>query len=125
MARFGLLVLNRGKWDQVPLMTDMNYCDSMLDTSQNLNLSYGYLWWLNGKTSHMRPQSQFVFNGDLIPNAPPDMFAALGKDDQKIYIVPSQKLVVIRMGEAAGPDQLALSGFDNELWGKLQQIISY
>jgi CubicO group peptidase (beta-lactamase class C family) len=125
MAKFGLLMLNKGKWDQTALMTDSNYFNSMVNTSQNLNLSYGYLWWLNGKTSHMLPQTQIVFNGNLTPNAPADMFAALGKNDQKIYIVPSQKLVVIRMGESAGNVQLALSSFDSELWGKLKPIIGY
>jgi hypothetical protein len=51
------------------------------------------------------------------------MYAALGKDDQKIYVVPSQQLVVIRMGEAADGSNFALSGFDNELWGKLRQVM--
>lgn len=125
MARFGLLVLNKGKWDQTLIMTDMNYFNNMVNTSQNINLSYGYLWWLNGKSSHMLPQTQFVFNGNLTPNAPADMFAALGKNDQKIYVIPSQKLVVIRMGESAGNVQMALSSFDNELWGKLKEIIRY
>lgn len=125
MARFGLLMLNKGKWDQTTLMTDSNYYNSMVNTSQNLNPSYGYLWWLNGKASHMLPQTQIVFNGYLTPNAPADMFAALGKNDQKVYVIPSQKLVVIRMGESAGNVQLALSSFDNELWGKLKPIIGY
>jgi hypothetical protein len=53
------------------------------------------------------------------------MFAALGKNDQKVYVVPSQKLVVIRMGESAGNSMLAVSSFDNELWGKLKTIIGY
>lgn len=125
MARFGLLVLNRGKWDQTTIMTDSNYLNSMVNTSQSINPSYGYLWWLNGKPQHMLPQTQFVFTGFLTPNAPADMFAALGKNDQKIYVVPSKKLVVIRMGDSAGNVQLALSSFDNELWGKLKAIIGY
>ena len=125
MARFGLLVLNKGKWDQTPIMTDSNYFNSMVNSSQNINPSYGYLWWLNGKASHMLPTSQIVFNGSLIPTAPADLFAALGKNDQKVYVVPSQKLVVIRMGESAGNVQLALSSFDTELWGKLKTIIGY
>lgn len=50
----------------------------------------------------MVPTVQTVFSGMLIPNAPTDMYSALGKNDQKIYVVPSQNLVVIRMGNAAG-----------------------
>lgn len=125
MARFGLLLLNKGKWDQTTLLTDSNYFNAQVNTSQNFNLSYGYLTWLNGKTSYMLPTLQFVFNTMLVPNAPADMYAALGKNDQKIYVVPSQKLVVIRMGDSAGSSQLALSSFDNELWGKLKLVIGY
>jgi hypothetical protein len=73
----------------------------------------------------MLPQSQIVFSGPIIPNAPADLFAALGKNDQKIYVVPSQKLVIIRMGNTAGGVKPAGSDFDNELWGKLKPIIKY
>ncbi len=125
MARFGLLLLNKGKWNQTAILSDSNYFNAQTNTSQNLNPSYGYLTWLNGKASYMLPTLQFVFSGMLTPNAPAEMFAALGKNDQKIYVVPSQKLVVIRMGESAGNVQLALSSFDNELWGKLKMVIGY
>jgi CubicO group peptidase (beta-lactamase class C family) len=125
MARFGLLMLNKGKWNQDAILTDTAYFNQQVNTSQNLNLSYGYLTWLNGKSSHMLPTVQNIFSGYMIPNGPVDMYAALGKNDQKIYVVPSQNLVVIRMGEAAGNVQLALSSFDNELWGKLKRILGY
>jgi hypothetical protein len=72
----------------------------MVNTSQNLNASYGYLWWLNGKQSFMVPQSQLVFPGSWSPNAPVDMIAALGKNGQFINVVPSQNMTWIRMGDA-------------------------
>lgn len=125
MARFGLLMLNKGKWNQDVILNDSAYFNEQVNSSQNLNLSYGYLTWLNGKASHMLPTLQNVFAGSMIPNGPADMYAALGKNDQKIYVVPSQKLVVIRMGESAGNVQLAVSSFDNELWGKLKTILRY
>ena len=125
MARFGLLMLNKGRWDNTVVLSDTNYFNSQVNTSQNLNLSYGYLTWLNGKSSSMVPTSQMVLPVSLIPNAPGDLYAALGKDDQKIYVVPSQNVVVIRMGNAAGGFSFAVSGFDNELWGKLKTIIGY
>lgn len=125
MARFGLLLLNKGKWDQTSILSDTSYFTAQVNSSQNLNPSYGYLTWLNGKSSYMLPGLQFNFSGMLVPNAPPDMYSALGKNDQKIYVVPSQKIVVIRMGESAGNVQLALSSFDNELWGKLKPIIGF
>jgi CubicO group peptidase (beta-lactamase class C family) len=125
MARFGLLMLNKGTWDNTPILSDTNYFNNQVNTSQNINQSYGYLTWLNGKSSSMLPQSQIVFPVSIIPNAPTDLYAALGKNDQKIYVVPSQKLVIIRMGNTAGGVSLAGSDFDNELWGKLKTIIKY
>jgi len=125
MARFGLLLLNKGKWDQTAILNDENYFNSQVNTSQAINPSYGYLTWLNGKSAYMLPTVQVAFSGPLMPNAPSDLFAALGKNDQKIYVVPSQNLVVVRMGESAGNVQLAVSSFDNELWGKLKAVIGY
>ena len=125
MARFGLLMLNKGIWDNTVVLPDSAYFLAQTNTSQNINLSYGYLTWLNGKASHMLPTLQTLFSGSMIPNAPADLYAALGKNDQKIYVVPSMRVVVIRMGNAAGNIQLALSSFDNELWGKLKLIMGY
>lgn len=121
MARFGLLALNKGKWNNTTVVSE-NYFTDATNTSQNINLAYGYLWWLNGKTSYHLPQSQFEFPGTLIPNAPSDMYAALGKNDQKIYVVPSKKMVVIRMGDAADSVNMALSDFDDVLWQKINAL---
>ena len=122
MARFGLLLLNKGVWNQNNILNDSTYFKEMTTTSQTINKSYGYLTWLNGKGSYILPQSQFVFTGNIIPNAPADLYAALGKNDQKIYVVPSQNLVVIRMGDASGTPLYALSNFDNELWKRLSAV---
>ena len=122
MARFGLLALANGNWNTNLTINNPPYINAMKNTSNLQNLSYGYLWWLNGKTSFMLPQSQIVFQGSLIPNAPSDMYAALGKFDQKIYIVPSMNMVVIRMGIAATTNALALSTFDNVLWEKIMNL---
>ncbi|AYA37351.1 T9SS C-terminal target domain-containing protein [Hymenobacter oligotrophus] len=119
MARFGLLILNRGTWEQTPVLSDAAYFQAMTTPSQAHNRSYGYLWWLNGQQSHMLPTSQLVFNGPMVPTAPTDMIAALGKNDQKIYVVPSLGLVVVRQGQSAGASKLAVSSFDAELWRRL------
>ena len=123
MARFGLLMLNKGKWENTIILNE-TYFDEATNTSQNINLGYGYLWWLNGKSSYHLPQLQLQFNGSLIPTGPNDMFMALGKNDQKIYVIPSKKMVVIRMGEVANTSNptFALSGFDEELWTKISAL---
>ena len=121
MARFGLLALNKGKWNGNSILNE-TYFNQATSTSQNINLSYGYLWWLNGKASYHLPESQYQFNGSIIPTAPNDMFMALGKNDQKIYVVPSKNMVVIRMGNAADAVNLALSDFDKVLWQKISAL---
>ena len=121
MARFGLLALNNGNWDGTQVINS-SYINQATNSSQNINLSYGYLWWLNGKSSYRLPQTQFQFNGSLIYSAPSDMYMALGKDDQKIYVVPSKKMVVIRLGDAADSENLALSDFDEVVWQKINSL---
>ena len=121
MARFGLLALNKGKWNTQQIV-NQNYFNQATSTSQNINLAYGYLWWLNGKPSYHLPQTQLQFNGSIIPAGATDMFMALGKNDQKIYVIPSKKMVVIRMGDAADAVSMALSDFDNELWIKINAL---
>lgn len=123
MARFGLLALNKGKWNGNVVLNE-TYFNEATTTSQTINQAYGYLWWLNGKSSYHLPGLQLQFPGTLIPNAPSDMYCALGKNDQKIYVIPSKKMVIIRMGEVSDPDNptFALSGFDNELWGKINLL---
>jgi CubicO group peptidase (beta-lactamase class C family) len=121
MARFGLLMLNKGKWDNNTILNEAYFTEATT-TSQNINLGYGYLWWLNGKANYHLPQSQLTFPGSVIPTAPSDMFMALGKNDQKIYVVPSKNMVIIRMGDAADEENLALSDFDETLWDKISAL---
>ena len=123
MARFGLLTLNKGTWNGNQIMTDQTYFNAMTNTSQNLNNSYGYLWWLNGKASFMVPSFTAVIPGMLNPAAPADMISALGKGDKKIYVIPSKDLVVIRHGEDSGDAVLGPSSFDNNFWAKLMLAI--
>jgi CubicO group peptidase (beta-lactamase class C family) len=125
MARFGILVLNKGKWQSEQVLNE-NFFTESITTSQSINPSYGYLWWLNGKSNYMVPGGQTVYPGTLVPNAPADMYAAMGAEDQRIYVIPSKKMVVIRMGDASDPQNpsFAVSGFDNELWQKINAVIN-
>ncbi len=122
MARFGLFTLARGTWYGDVIMADDAYFEAMTNSSQGQNQSYGYLWWLNGKPFYMLPGLQFAFTGKLIPEAPDDLIAALGKNDQKIYVVPSMGLVIVRQGERAGTIAPAASSFDNQLWQRIMDL---
>lgn len=121
MARFGLLIQNQGNWDGMQIISDSIYFNQMINTSQTLNESYGYLWWLNGKNSFMLPQSQIVFPGSFSPSAPPDMIAAVGKNGQFINISPSENMVWIRMGDS--PDNsLVPILFGDEIWQHINAL---
>jgi CubicO group peptidase (beta-lactamase class C family) len=123
MARFGLLMLNKGKWGKEIIMKDQDYFNAMINTSQNLNLSYGYLWWLNGKASVMVPTVPIVFPRSLTSTAPADMFAAMGSNGQILNIVPSKNLLVIRMGENSSNDPAIALTFQDDMWVQLSKVI--
>ncbi len=122
MARFGLLALNDFVWDGDVVLGDQEYIAAMTTPSQNLNLSYGYLWWLNGQESHYLPVNPILYEGSLIPTAPADMYAGLGADDQKVYVIPSKNMVVVRMGESAYEEAMASSLFDTQLWALMEDL---
>jgi CubicO group peptidase (beta-lactamase class C family) len=121
MARFGLLIQNNGEWDGTQILSDENYFNQMVNTSQALNESYGYLWWLNGKSSFMLPGTQFVFDGSLFPNAPNDVIAALGKNGQIINVVPSENMVWIRMGNASSTE-LVETNLNIGIWNYINDL---
>lgn len=123
MARFGILNLNQGNWDGTSILSDQEYFNAMTNSSQNHNLAYGYLYWLNGKSSFRLPSSEDEFTGSLIPNAPDDLIAGLGLNDQKLYMVPSLDMVIVRMGGASNEELLGPSSFDNELWELINAVI--
>ena len=75
MARFGLLALAQGQWDG-EMIVDETFFSNATQPSQDINQSYGYLWWINGQDSYRLPQVQLEFPGSLIPNAPSDMVMA-------------------------------------------------
>lgn len=121
MARFGLLMLNQGNWNGMPILSDENYFQEMVNTSQDLNESYGYLWWLNGKNSFILPGSQLIFPNSINPNGPDDLRMAIGKNGQFINVVPSQNLVMIRMGNYPG-DALVPTLFNDEIWERMNDL---
>ncbi|SCX79208.1 serine hydrolase domain-containing protein [Flavobacterium caeni] len=121
MARFGLLALHNGQWEGQQIV-NASFFETATHPTQDINESYGYLWWINGESSFRLPQSQLEFPGSIIPSGPGDMYMALGMNDQKIYVVPSRKMIVIRMGDAADDQNPAISDFDEVLWQKINAL---
>jgi CubicO group peptidase (beta-lactamase class C family) len=86
LARIGLMVLHKGKWNDKQIVP-AGWLAESIAPSQDLNKSYGYLWW-NNTTNKW-------------PDVPADAYAALGRWDNNIFVVPSLDLVVIRQSDLA------------------------
>jgi CubicO group peptidase (beta-lactamase class C family) len=104
-ARMGQLVLDGGRAEGGRRVVSEAALAAMFAPSA-ANPAYGRLWWLNGG-----PAPRF-------PAAPADMVAALGAMDRKLYVVPSRKLIVVRMGPAATDKD-----FDHQLWLRLNKAL--
>lgn len=111
-AKLGQIVLGRGVAANGRRIVSEAGMRAMFERSAT-NPAYGRFWWLNGSDFTIRPLARRV-EGPLIPAAPADLVAALGALDRKLYVVPSKKLIVVRMG-AAAPDK----DFDQQLWLRL------
>ncbi len=94
-ARFGLLWLQDGVWLGRRLLPPgwVKFCTS--PTPRAPQGVYGGQWWLNSGPPGKPGQRRYR---DL----PPDLFMAEGYEGQYLTIVPSRRLVVVRLG--ATPD---------------------
>jgi CubicO group peptidase (beta-lactamase class C family) len=114
MARFGVLMLNHGKWGDKQIVSAAWVKDATGHSSQKLNAAYGYLWWLNRKgvigsplvaTDLSKAQNPTTRKGQVVPGAPDDMFWALGLGNQIVQVDPGSKTVVVRLGTAEARPQ--------------------
>lgn len=80
-AKFGLFVLNRGSWDGKQLVSEKLLAECFQGTKAHP--TYGFTFWLNA--SDERPR---------------DLVMAAGAGKQKLYIVPSQRLLIVQFAEA-------------------------
>jgi CubicO group peptidase (beta-lactamase class C family) len=75
-----------GKWQDKQIVP-REWIQTATRSSQQLNPSYGYTFWVNT-------------DGVLWPSAPRDAFAFRGYGANRCYVVPSLDLVVVRVGDA-------------------------
>jgi CubicO group peptidase (beta-lactamase class C family) len=90
-ARFGLLYYNNGVWNGEQLLPVNWVKETIQPAATNKQQRYGYQFWLNGQDDKDATKRWF-------PDAPADMFFADGYGGQNIFIIPSKKLIVVRLG---------------------------
>lgn len=82
-AKFGLLYLHRGNWNGNQIF-DPEWVDYVTTPTPTSEGDYGGHFWLNA--------------GGFYPDAPRDMYSANGYQGQRVFIIPSKDLVIVRMG---------------------------
>jgi CubicO group peptidase (beta-lactamase class C family) len=65
--------------------------ESVQPSSADKRKHYGYQFWLNGYDENDSTKRWY-------PDVPADMFFCDGYGGQDVYIIPSEKLVVVRLG---------------------------
>ena len=103
LSRLGQLVLDGGvAADGTRLVSAAGLAAIFRRT--DLHPAYGRLWWLNGGTRWVYPNRGHG-TGSLVPSAPDDAVFALGSENRVLMVVPSQRLILVRLGqEAPDPD---------------------
>jgi len=106
-GRFGLLLLHRGRWQGRQLVPR----DGLVQCGRgsDANPGYGLGLWLNAPTPPGMPPAGVVRVGPTdrlidAPDLPRDLWLAAGTGGQRLYILPSADLVVVRFGHNTGPD---------------------
>jgi len=111
-ARFGQLMLQGGVWDGRRII-DRALLAECFEPGR-VNPGYGLTWWLNrpgGYGTHLqgKPQAPPGSPGGFIyPAGPPDIALAAGKGRNKLFLIPSLGMVVVR--QASGEQ---MSGFED------------
>ncbi|WP_109302086.1 serine hydrolase [Aquimarina sp. AU474] len=82
-AKFGLLYLNEGNWNGDQIF-DSKWTNYVRTPAPNSEGKYGGHFWLNA--------------GGFYPDAPRDMFSVNGFQGQRVFIIPSKELVIVRFG---------------------------
>ena len=101
-AKFGQFILNKGRWDGRTIIEE-SILDECFKGSET-NHSYGLTFWLNKPGTIVRGGSWSpVPYTPILPDIVPDMIMALGHGKQRLYIIPSKNMVIVRFGESEHP----------------------
>ncbi len=109
LGRIGRLLLNGGKWKEKTIINDISPLTKSLPASPG----YGLTIWLNknidakSDSSFIRnlPENIMLLRGSnkkklIYDEAPSDLYMAAGRHNQRLYIIPSKDMVIVRFGGA-------------------------
>jgi CubicO group peptidase (beta-lactamase class C family) len=95
-ARLGLLMLNEGELNGTRLLSQAWVARARAPNTSGNDPRYGYQFWLNRGGEELR-----------WPALPEDAYAMSGNRHQTVMIVPSRKVVLVRLGWTAGSYPMA------------------
>ena len=87
-ARFGLLYLHDGNWNGEQILPDW-WSDFVATPAAGSDGEYGGQFWLNA--------------GGKLPDVPRNVYYADGFQGQRVFIIPDDNLVVVRLGLSLKP----------------------
>lgn len=102
-AKFGILYLNKGDWNGERIFSE-SWSDYVAKPTINSNGTYGAHFWLNAESKYQ--------------DIPTDLYSVNGFQGQRIFIIPSKDLVVVRTGTKEQTDEQ----FNTLLKGIIQSI---
>jgi CubicO group peptidase (beta-lactamase class C family) len=94
-AKLGILVKNRGRWQGRRILPEASI--AAVTRGSRVSPEYGLGWWLNHSKKTMGVTSPTFYPGGLR-----DMVVAAGVGNQRLYVIPSLDLVVVRFGKPHG-----------------------
>ena len=113
-AALGQLALDDGVWGGERLLPAgwMQESTTAVTPAESDADAYGMSWWLNSRS-----------DGSLrFPELPSDAYWMSGHDGQRVYVVPSADLVVVRMGFSPGVEAEDLRS--NELVAEVVDLLA-
>jgi CubicO group peptidase (beta-lactamase class C family) len=96
-ARFGMLYLNNGVYNNERILSEDWIKQTITLGGSNAFGEYGFQFWLNTGKNNDSSTRRY-------PDVPADMFFTSGFDGQSVFIIPSKKLVVVRLGLTKTPE---------------------
>jgi CubicO group peptidase (beta-lactamase class C family) len=102
-VKFGLFLKNGGKWNGKQIVAK-KLVDELVVGSK-VNAAYGITFWLNNKG--VNPQGRAIggavgaISQNGIAAGVKDLYMAAGAANQRLYIIPSLDMVVVRQGQLA------------------------